>query len=210
MTLQGMTSRTLAALRDTDRPLRILLAVTLLAGPLTAALLIPTAPTPTEVALPVHGIVSVLVPFTGILLVRGRPRFGAAVAVALVAGVVADLACVAVAAVPHVDAGSAGSGVLAGGLIVQLVSQGVGTGFGLLLRRVWVAVLADVVVPLGLWALLGAVAPAVQAWTTPFAVASRLLVGEIGPQLVVMVLIWVVLPNLLGLRIRHLQVRKRP
>ncbi|GAA1842126.1 hypothetical protein GCM10009836_21860 [Pseudonocardia ailaonensis] len=171
--------------------LRILLAATLLTGPL-AAVLVGPAPLP-ELALPVHGLVSVLVPFTGILLVQERPRLLAAGVIALVAGLVTGLACALVAGQWRLD-------VLAGGLLVQLVSQYVGTAFGLVCRRVWTAMVADVVVPLGLWAVLPS---GVREWITPYAAATRVLTGEAGPPVLVVVLVWVVGFNALGLAVRN-------
>ena len=83
-----------------------------------------------------------------------------------------------------------------GSLLVQLIAQSVGTAFGLLLRRVVVAFVASIVLPLGLWFVLGAI-PAMaplQAWITPYAAALRLLSGQADPpgwiQWLVMASVW--------------------
>jgi hypothetical protein len=103
------------------------------------------------------------------------------------------------------DAQWAGFGsVVIGSILVQLIAQLCGAGFGLLIMSTEVAIVADVVVPLGLWLLTGR-SPAlhgVQAWVTPFASVDRLLSGEMDArgwaQVVVVVLIWVVGLNVAG------------
>jgi len=67
-----------------------------------------------------------------------------------------------------------------------------------------VAMIGTIVLPLGLWLILGAVdlvRPA-QAWLTPFAAAPNLLSGQMTPltwaQLLVIVLIWGVGLNAAG------------
>ena len=94
--------------------------------------------------------------------------------------------------------------VVFGSILVQLIAQLCGAGFGLLIMSTETAIVADVVVPLGLWLLTGAF-PAlhgVQAWVTPFASVGHLLSGHMDgrawAQVVVVVLIWVVALNAAG------------
>ena len=96
-------------------------------------------------------------------------------------------------------------------LFVQLVAQLCGAGFGMVLRSSAAAIVADVLVPLGLWIVTGAVASfhGLQAWLTPFAAVGVLLSGQIDPQrwaqVGVVVLVWVVALNLVGaLRLNRL------
>ena len=79
---------------------------------------------------------------------------------------------------------------------MQLVAQSVGTGLGLLLRSTAAAMIGTIVLPLGVWLILGAFAalrPAL-AWLTPFAAAPILLTGRMVPlnwaRLLVIVSIW--------------------
>ncbi|MBX6750462.1 MAG: hypothetical protein IRY85_12470 [Micromonosporaceae bacterium] len=83
------------------------------------------------------------------------------------------------------------------------MAQFVGTGFGLLLRHPVIACAATIVVPLGLWFLLGlGFLTAAQPWLTPFASVQRLLSGDMSglawPQWMVMALLWVGGLNALG------------
>jgi hypothetical protein len=89
-------------------------------------------------------------------------------------------------------------------VLVQIVAQLVGTGLGLLLRPAVIACLATIVLPLGLWFLLGSVAvlrPA-QAWLTPFATAQVLLSARMSPwgwaQWLVVALLWGAALNAVG------------
>ena len=98
------------------------------------------------------------------------------------------------------DAGA----VAVGGVLVQVVAQLVGTGLGLLLRPPALASAATVVLPLGLWFLLGAVdalRPA-QDWLTPFATAEDQLSGRMDAgawtRWLVVVLLWPVGLNAAG------------
>jgi hypothetical protein len=91
-----------------------------------------------------------------------------------------------------------------GGVLVQVVAQLVGTGLGLLLRPVVVAFVATIVLPLGLWYVLGAVdalQPA-QAWLTPYSSVRNLLSGRMSTAAwahwLVVVLIWAVGLNAAG------------
>ena len=60
--------------------------------------------------------------------------------------------------------------IIFGSALVQLIAQLCGAGFGLLLRSSAAAIVADVVVPLGLWIVSGSVPGlhALQAWLTRF------------------------------------------
>ena len=71
--------------------------------------------------------------------------------------------------------------IAVGGVLVQSVAVLVGTGLGLLLRPAVVAFLATIVLPLGLWYVLGAVdvLRPVQAWLTPYPSVRKLLSGEV-------------------------------
>jgi hypothetical protein len=169
---------------------------------------------------PVQLLISVGVPFLGVLMTvdlhRSRRPFlptllralGAALAFACF-GAVAT--AVAVAAFPS-DASegrwSDAGVVLLGSVLVQVVAQLTGTGLGLLIRRPVVACLATIVLPLGLWLLLGAVAPAARAWLTPFDSASRLLAGAMTaaswPAFVVVASLWGLSLNLIGYRLLRL------
>jgi hypothetical protein len=143
-----------------------------------------------DVSVAVQTLMSVLVPLIGVLLVgdlRRGPRptrvaptllAGVVVAVAIgvfgtLVGLVTLLVAQGTAAEPWANAGS----VALGGVLVQIAAQLVGTGFGLLLRPAVVAFLATIVVPLGLWLLLGPV-NAARAWLTPFGPAQSLLSGQ--------------------------------
>jgi hypothetical protein len=89
-------------------------------------------------------------------------------------------------------------------VLTQVIAGLVGTGLGLLLRPAALAFAGTIVLPLGLWLVLGAVDawhPA-QAWLTPYASARQLLSGEMTPvnwaQSVVVLLLWGVGPTALG------------
>jgi hypothetical protein len=89
-------------------------------------------------------------------------------------------------------------------VLVQVVAQPVGTGLGLLLRPVIVACLATIVLPLGLWFVLGSVdvlRPS-QAWLTPYATFQNLLSGQMSAlawaQWFVVVLLWGAALNAVG------------
>jgi hypothetical protein len=90
-----------------------------------------------------------------------------------------------------------------GSVLVQVVAQLVGTGLGLLLRSSVIAFLASIVLPLGLWFVLGGVdvlRPA-QAFT-PYATVQNLLSGEMSAvkwaQWLIVLLIWGVGLNAAG------------
>jgi hypothetical protein len=87
--------------------------------------------------------------------------------------------------------------LLVAGPIVQLIAAGVGTAFGLLIRPPWIAMIATIVIPLGVWALLGRVGlDAARGWLTPFAAVQRVFGAPLTPlawiQWLVVALIWTV------------------
>ena len=93
--------------------------------------------------------------------------------------------------------------LLVAGPILQLVAAGVGTAFGLLVRARWLAMIATVAIPLGVWALLGLVGlDGVRSWLTPFAAAQRVFAAPMTPlawvQWLVVALIWAVGLNAVG------------
>jgi ABC-2 type transport system permease protein len=101
--------------------------------------------------------------------------------------------------------------IMLGSVLVQLIAQLCGAGFGLLLMSSGAAIVADVVVPLGLWIVTGAVPglQGLQAWLTPFAAVGDLLSGHTDAQswaqVGVVVLVWVVALNAAGiLRLRRM------
>ena len=160
---------------------------------------------------------SVVVPCLGILAardLRGRsrpvrvtPALTAAVLLAAAIGMFGFLVCAgALAAVPSAaqDPWRSVGTIALGSVLVQIVAQLLGTGLGLVLRRHVVAFLASIVLPLGLWFLLGAVdvlRPA-QPWLAPYPSVRNLLSGEMGAvtwaQWLVILLIWGVGPNAVG------------
>ncbi|BCJ51459.1 hypothetical protein Asp14428_29340 [Actinoplanes sp. NBRC 14428] len=124
-----------------------------------------------------------------------------AVVLAVGVAVFGVVACVVAVVVSPAGGWSHAGGGVVGGVLVQVTAQLVGTGLGLLLRPVVVACAATVVLPLGVWLVLGAL-PAVREWTTPYAAALNLLSGELTvlrwAQWAVVVLIWGVALNALG------------
>jgi hypothetical protein len=95
--------------------------------------------------------------------------------------------------------------IILGSVLVQLIAQLIGAGWGLLLGSSALAIAADVVVPLGLWIVTGAVPglQGIQAWLTPFASVRNLLAGQMGAQqwaqVAITVLVWVVTLNAAGI-----------
>jgi hypothetical protein len=176
----------------------------------------------------VQSSISLPLPFASILLMTydfgkrakvGHSPAGAAglVAAKLVASTVIALfgaafgialsALVSRVAAPDLDTRWQGAGlVVLGSFVVQLVAQLCGAGFGLLIRSSLTAIIVDVVLPLGLWVVTGAV-PALHVlrdWLTPFASVAHLTSGEMNvrhwAEVAVVVLVWVVALNLLALR----------
>jgi ABC-2 type transport system permease protein len=95
--------------------------------------------------------------------------------------------------------------IILGSVLVQLIAQLSGAGWGLLLRSSALAIAADVVVPLGLWIIAGAI-PALQglqAWLAPFSSVRNLLSGHMDAerwaQVGVIALVWVVALNAAGI-----------
>ena len=115
------------------------------------------------------------------------------------------------AAAPAADQGrwDAIGMIIFGSVLVQLIAQLSGAGWGVLLRSSPLAIAADVVVPLGLWVMTGAI-PAlqgVQAWLAPFSSARNLLSGHMDAerwaQVGVIALVWVVALNAAGILRLH-------
>ncbi|WNM42772.1 hypothetical protein RMN56_16130 [Micromonospora halotolerans] len=218
-----LAGATLHAIRRSvgTRPRRWLIAITLLLGPL-AALAMAAAEQPGDLTFatlsdPVQSLMSVTVPFLGVLLAqdlrrasrtsRFAPTLLAATLLAAAVGLFGVLVCAAALALA--PSGTApdpwrhAATITLGGVLVQIVAQLVGTGLGLLLRPAVVACLATIVLPLGTWAVLGAVdvlQPA-QAFT-PYATVRHLLSGRMSAanwaQWLVVLLIWGVGPNIVG------------
>jgi hypothetical protein len=161
-------------------------------------------------------LMSVTLPFTGVLLARdlrlsgGRrrpaPMLTAAMALAVGVGLAGDVICAIALAFASAGARWEHAGLVAlQSLLVQLVAQAVGTGLGLLIRPAVVACLATIVLPLGLWLILGLVPflrPA-QVWLTPFAAVQNLLAGPMSAiewaQWLVVALLWGAGLNAVGL-----------
>ncbi|MFC3502041.1 hypothetical protein ACFOOK_13870 [Micromonospora krabiensis] len=202
------------------RPRRWLVATTLLLGLLAAVAT--TAAPPEDLTFStlsdmVQSLMSVTVPFLGVLLAhdlsrsprtpRPGPTLLAAVLLAAAVGLFGILVSAAALALAPSDTApdpwQHAATIAVGGVLVQIVAQLVGTGLGLLLRPTVVACLATIVLPLGLWALLGAVdalSPA-QAFT-PYATVRNLLSGEMNAakwaQWLAVLLVWGVGLNALG------------
>ena len=171
---------------------------------------------------PAQSLVSVLVPLLGVLLGNALRRTRTSVAATLTSAALAAAASAAVgtaaAAVTVAATSSApdrwhrGVAVAVGCVAVQVVAQLVGTGLGLLIPLRPVAMAATVILPLGLWAALGAVPglAAAQPWLTPYAWVPTLLGGSSpatgwAPYAVVIAL-WAVGLNAVGV----LRLRRRP
>jgi hypothetical protein len=195
----GLAPATLDALRRSvaTRPRQWLLAGTLLLGVVAAAGLAAGSPpedrTFAMFANAVQSLMSVLTPLTGILLIQdlrrapGPARFAptllAAALLAAAIGVFGGL--VAAGALALGPASSAqqpwqyAATIAVGGVLVQVLAQLTGTGLGLLLRSPAVAFIASIVLPLGLYLVLGsdALSPA-RDWLTPYGALLNLLSGE--------------------------------
>jgi hypothetical protein len=205
------------------RARKLLLVITALIGVLATLAVIaftpPASRTFALVAFPVQTLMSVLVPFSGVLLASDlhRAQRGAKVAPMLLAAAMVAaafalfgvLVCTIGIAVAPSDVVQGRwqyvGAIVVGSLVVQVVAQFVGTGLGLLLRSRAVAMIGTIVLPLGTWLILGAVdalSPA-QAWLTPFAAAPKLLSGQMTPlnwaQVLVIVSIWGIGLNAAGI-----------
>lgn len=205
------------------RTRRWIVVVTLLLGLLGAVAVAAGSP-PAErtfaaVSGPAQSLMSVVVPLLGVLATTELrhpkrsaevlPAIAGAQGPALLVAAIGVLICAVVTGLAPSAAAEgrwANAGVVVlGSLLVQAVAQLVGTGMGLLIRRPIIAYAATIVLPLGLWALFGAVAvlqPA-QAWLTPFPSVQHLLSGEMSPvrwtQWVTVLATWGVGLNALGL-----------
>ena len=135
---------------------------------------------------------------------------GIAAPVLMTSGDPADRTFATVSAATAVAVSGGGPGawsragtIALGCVLVAIVAQFVGTGFGLLLRKPVLACAATIVVPLGLWLILGlGFLKAAQPWLTPFPSVQRLLSGDMSglawPQWTVMALLWAGGLNALG------------
>ncbi|GAA2221269.1 hypothetical protein ACFY2R_17845 [Micromonospora olivasterospora] len=215
------------------RARRFLIAVTLLLGLLAAAGLALVGPpgdrTFANLSGPAQSLMSVIVPAFGVLLARDlkpasrstrlAPTLLAAALLAAAVGLFGLLACVAALTMTTSSAQDpwrhAGT-IAVGGVLVQVVAQLVGTGLGLLMRRPTVAFITTIVLPLGLWFLLGAVDVLRPAQAlTPYSTVRHLLSGQMNPlnwvQWLAVLLIWGVGLNALGwARLRHRNHDGRP
>jgi ABC-2 type transport system permease protein len=157
----------------------------------------------------IQGAMSVLLPVVSILLVTSEwsqrttlqtfvliPRRGRVVAAKLLAGAVIAVAVAGYgivlsalatsSATPHPADGTwKHTGMVAvGSVLVQLISQLSGMGFGLLLQSSPAAIVANFVIPIG-WGALAAGVHAlhgVQPWLDPAKVSTTLFSGELGAQ----------------------------
>jgi hypothetical protein len=220
----GLGAATLAAVGRGagTRTRRLLVAVTLLLGVL-AAVGIAAAGQPADrtfagLSTAVQSLMSVTLPFIGVLLardvvrspgtVRVAPTLLAGTLLAIAVGAFGVLVCAAALAVAPATAVAGrwdhALRIAVCSVLVQIVAQLVGTGLGLLLRPAVIACLATIVLPLGLWFVLGSVAvlrPA-QAWLTPFATAQVLFSARMSPwgwaQWLVVALLWGAALNAVG------------
>lgn len=215
---------TLAALGRgvATRPRKWLIAVTLLLGVLAGVGMVAVAQSADQTFVSVsksaQSLMSVTLPFLGVLLVRDvlrspgavalAPTLLAATLLAVVVGAFGVVVCaVALAVVPSgatMGRWDHTATITACSLLVQVVAQLVGTGLGLLLRPAVIACLGTIVLPLGLWFVLGSMAvirPA-QAWLTPYPTVQNLLSGRMSAlawaQWSVVVLLWGAALNGLG------------
>ncbi|WP_195909203.1 hypothetical protein [Microlunatus sp. Gsoil 973] len=104
--------------------------------------------------------------------------------------------------------------IVGGSLIAQAVAHLVGTGLGLLLARPVIASALTVILPIGLWLLLGVLLPPARDWLTPLPSANRwwsgTLTGEYLPRFAIMVLLWAVLPNAAGVILTGARWKRQP
>lgn len=220
----GLGTATVDAIRRSvgTRRRQWLVAITVLLAALAAVAIAAADPadrTFAKLSEPVQLLMSVTVPFLGVLLVhdlkraprdaRVTPTLLAAMLLAAVVGVFGVLVCAAtLAAAPSgasVHPWRHAVTIAVGGVLVQVVAQLQGTGLGLVLRSRVIACLATIVLPMGLYLLLGAVDglhPA-QGWLTPYAAARNVLSGRMSAlawaQWLVVVLIWGVGLNTVGI-----------
>jgi hypothetical protein len=219
----GLGGATSSAIRRAvgTRARRWLVVSTVLLGLFAAVAVAAGAPADRTFAAlsgPVQSLMSVIVPCLGILLAhdlrrapqaaRVAPTVLAATLWAAVIGVCGALACAGVLAVAVSGAAAdpwryAGV-IVVGSVLVQVVAQLVGIGLGLLLRSFVVAFAASVVLPMGLWLLLGSVDALrpVQAWLAPYSSVQNLLSGGMTvvawAQWLAILLVWGVGLNVVG------------
>jgi hypothetical protein len=195
----GLGAATLTALGRAvgTGPRRWLLALTLFLGLAAAVALAaegsPTDRTFTNLSGPTQSLMSITLPSIGVLLVgdlrraratRLMPTLLAAVLIAVAVGLFGVATCaVALGLAPTtagVDPWARFATIAVGSVLVQVVAQLVGTGLGLLIRPAFVAFVASIALPLGLWFVLGTtdVLRPAQAWLTPFATVQNLFSGE--------------------------------
>lgn len=195
------------------RARRRLAAVTVFLGVLATVALATAIPeserTFTAIAAPTQLLMSLTAPFFGALLAsdlrRSRTlRMGPTVVAGVgVAVVVAATGIVAATFGTVTTSSTAGQGrwadagmVVLGAVLVQALAQLSGIGLGLLIGSPVLACAATVVVPLGMWLLLGAAEPLrpAQPWLTPFPSAQHLLSGQMTllawAQWLVVVVMW--------------------
>ncbi|GAA1500743.1 hypothetical protein GCM10009827_007400 [Dactylosporangium maewongense] len=215
-----MWQHTLTAIRRCigTRRRRWLVAATLLVGAAVAL----GAPDRTLAGLsdPAQSLMSVTVPLLGILLVhdlhrsdnraRLTPTLLAAVLVAAGVGALGMLFCATgLAFKASAGAWDHAATIAAGGVLVQVLAQLVGTGMGLLLRSPWAAFPATFL-PFAVWLALAPVAE--WRWLTPYETARHLSSGQMSTQAwlqwLTVLLIWGVALNAFG-AMRHAG-RRRP
>ncbi|WIM99748.1 hypothetical protein ACTOB_003410 [Actinoplanes oblitus] len=211
-TIAGVLRRSAAT-----RGRRILLVATAGIGALAAvalpAGLPPAQRTFAEFAPQVQLLISVPLPFVGVLLgndLRGTtgarvlPTLGGATLIAVVAGLAGDVfaaAATAASASTAPDPWAHAGGTALAGVLVQVLAQLIGTGLGLLIAGpVW-GCLATMVLPLGAYALLAPVGAA-RGWLTPYGAARQVLTGTAGAAQwtgwLVVALLWGVALNAAG------------
>jgi hypothetical protein len=197
----------------------MLTAVTLLLGAGTAWAVAGSRPAFGDVLEPVQLAVSVLVPFFGVLAVTDlhRPRSAdrrlaprLLIAVGLAVGFSLAATLLAAGATVWADGLWPGAprtaALVTAAILVQVIAQLTGTGWGLLIRRPVIAMAATILAPMATTALLGVVDPGggLVRWLTPYGNARSLLAGIPTPEtfagLVVVTLLWCAIPNLLGAR----------
>ncbi len=187
---------------------KLIVALTLLLGMVVGFGLAGEAESFGVLARPVQSIMSILVPFVAVLLVRESPKPLRAIAAstfcAAAVGLFGGVLCVVVSALAGLSWGNVVIAVV-GGILVQVLAVLVGTAAGLLLRRPVIACLATVVVPLGLWAALRPIG--LHEWLTPAGNLPYLLTGELSARAwvrwLVVVALWGVALNVAGLRWRR-------
>lgn len=203
------------------RPRKWLLAIIVLAGLLTAMAVAAGSPaaarTFAAISAPTQSVMSVGVPLFGVLLIcdlwRSRRQTSIAPILLAAAGLAAAVAAfgvlvcaVTTALVPSATTSrwSGAATIVLGSVLVQVVAALVGTGMGLLIRRPVAAGLGTIVLPLGLWFLLGAIdsLSAALAWLTPYGSVQNLLAGQMDAigwaQWLVVLVLWGIGPNALG------------